>query len=103
MKVIIKKPGEQYGYTCDIENTLENLHNIVGGYIETVPCINGALIICNEEGKLKDLKINMPYYDDTLCGTIIVCGVSGEDFGDVPITFDEWKKYVDSQMELLNK
>lgn len=54
MKVIYKAPG------CapeprDIPNTLEELQATVGGYIETVTIASDAVIICNEEGRLRGL------------------------------------------------
>ena len=40
-------------------NTLERLQKLVGGYIETVPCIfTDYILVIDEEGKLKGLKEN---------------------------------------------
>lgn len=100
VKCIIKRPDEKYGHVTNISVTLENLQKTVEGYIETIPAINGAVIICNEEGKLKGLEPNMWYFHDMLRGTIIVIGTEGEDFADVPITFAQWKLFVDRQEEL---
>lgn len=97
IKVIIKRPDEEYGHVTHISARLENLQNTVGGYIETVPVQPGTIIICNEEGKLKELPPNMPYYHDTIHGTIIVCGQSGPDICDIPISLDTWKTFVDAQ------
>lgn len=99
-KVIIKRPDEEYGHVCHISTTLKNLQNTVGGHIETVPAVLGAVIICNEEGKLLGLEPNMWYYHDRLCGTIIVIGTQGEEFADCPIEFKQWKSFVDKQAEL---
>lgn len=96
-KVIIKRPDEEYGHVTNISMSLENLQRTVGGYIETVSAVGGAIIICNEEGKIKDLEPNMPYYHDQLRGTIIVCGVDGDEFSDIPIGLKEWKLFVDLQ------
>ena len=99
IKVIVKRPDEQYGHVTHISARLENLQNTVGGYIETIPVQPGTIIICNEEGKLKELPPNMPYYLDTIHGTIIVCGQSGEDISDIPITLQQWRNIVDRQEE----
>lgn len=96
-KVIIKRPDEQYGHVCNISTTLENLQKTVEGYIETIPAIQGAIILCNEEGKIKGLEPNMHYYGDILHGTIIIIGVDGEDFADIPITLAQWKEFCDEQ------
>jgi hypothetical protein len=60
-----------------IENTLENLQKIVGGYIECIKA-EGYDIIINEEGKLIDLEPNFGIYDgmDYVAGTAIFVGVN---------------------------
>ena len=100
IKVIIKRPDEEYGHVTNISPRLENLQKTVGGYIETIS--NDAFtIICNEEGKLLNLEPNMRYCGDVLRGTIIVCGVDGDEFGDIQISLAVWKKIVDKQKEFL--
>lgn len=99
IKVIIKRPDEKYGHVTHISARLENLQNTVGGYIEAVHVIRGVLLICNEEGKLNDLEPNMWLYGDLIRGTVIVCGQDGEEFGDVPISLQQWKNIVDKQEE----
>ncbi len=96
IKVIIKKPGEKYGKLSTIKNDLKALQEMVGGYIEAIYGENYA-IICDEEGKLKRYAPNMPYRGDLLVGTIIVVGVKGEEFSDISITLDDWKKVVDNK------
>ena len=60
MRVLIKRPDEQFGHVCNISDRLENLQNTVGGYIEVIEIAKSAdgkpiLLVCNEEGKLKNL------------------------------------------------
>ena len=95
MKVIVKRPDEEYGRIVYIENKLKTLQQIVGGYIEVVPITPEVLAICNEEGKLLNLEPNIRHYDDILHGTIIMCGATGDEFSDVPIDMDQWKGIVD--------
>jgi len=52
IKVIIKRPDEQYGHMTYISNTLKNLQRTVEGYIEVVPLRSDLVMICNEEGRL---------------------------------------------------
>lgn len=60
MKVLVKKVGQKL-VEKEIE-TLTDMQNIVGGYIETIPCENKPIaIVVNEEGKLKQLPINFFY------------------------------------------
>ena len=91
IKAIIKRPDEEFGHIANISCTLENLQKIVGGKIETLYLGRGTILIVNEEGKLMGLEPNfrMPY--DVIVGTAIVVGQEGDDFGDVPITFQTWK------------
>ena len=97
IRAIIKRPDEEYGHVTHISVSLENLQRTVGGYIETVVVtINGkrVVLILNEEGKLLNLEPNMGLGDDMLVGTIIAVGDGGEDFTDLPISFDAWKRFV---------
>lgn len=84
MKVIRKSPGET-PKLIDIPNTLEALQTEVGGYIETYTFTENACIVCNEEGRL----LNLPCCTTTLgvefAGPILVVGVDGEQFCDVPM------------------
>lgn len=93
IKVIIKKPDEEFGRLVEIENELEVFQSIVGGYIETTGYKN-LVIICNEEGKLRGLEPNILLGKDMLVGTIIVCGASGDEFSDIPIDFKKWEQIV---------
>lgn len=96
MRCIIKRPDEQYGHVTNISTSLKNLQNIVDGPIECVALGSKATIICNEEGKLRGLQPNfhmgIPPFTDVLVGEVIVIGVDGEDFGDLELTFDQWKR-----------
>ena len=81
IRVVKKRPG--MGPTLGwITNSLEAYQGFVGGYIETVPLdgVPGALIICNEEGKLQGLRENVLNGGDVIVGPIVVARVSGEDF-----------------------
>lgn len=84
IRVIIKEPGKAPHYE-EIENDLETLQMIVGGYIETVTLYD-IVIICDEEGRLSSKAMNCRLYGQQLCGTIIIAGVEGEDFADAPDT-----------------
>ena len=99
MKVIIKRPCDQFGEETTIPNTLRALQEAVGGYIETVTLDNGAVLICNEEGKIRDMPYNFTHrqmlgaipLQYPIFGTVIVCGIAEDEFDDVPIDFNEWK------------
>ena len=101
IRVIIKRPDEEYGHVCNISDRLENLQKTVGGYIEVVPLTTSPdgkpiLLICNEEGKLKGLEPNFSIDGELIVGTIFLCSSRGEEFDDLPLTFGlaEWKKFL---------
>ena len=67
-----------------MSNTLENLQKYVGGYIETVTIADRLVIICNEEGRLQGLPYNCSIMGTDFVGDIIMCGVDGDEFADLP-------------------
>lgn len=83
MKVIRKIPGQE-PELAQMDNTLEALQEAVGGYIEVVTMAKNACIICNEEGRLRGLPYNITFLGERFVGPVLVVGVSGEDFCDVP-------------------
>ena len=89
IRVNIKKPGMQPVRQL-IPNTLKALQIIVGGHIECVPFCSDAVILCNEEGKLKDLRYNVTMFGMDFVGTLIFVGVSGEEFDDFPGGLNDW-------------
>lgn len=98
IRAIVKRPDEQYGHMTNVSNTLKNLQKIVDGPIETVKISPHVVIICNEEGKLRGLEKNfwfglLPWARDLIVGEVVVVGVDGEDFVDLPewITIPVWK------------
>lgn len=90
IKVIIKEPGKLPRVT-NISDSLENLQRTVGGYIETVTLENECVIICDEEGRIKGKPHNCSICGVDFVGTIMICGVSGDAFADIPIDFNTVK------------
>ena len=74
-------------YMKIIPNTLEAFQEEVGGYIEVVPLGMGAVMVVNEEGKISGLEYNCDFFQDEICGNIVVCGEEGEEFSDCPQLF----------------
>lgn len=81
IKVLYKEPGKR-AEVKEIENTLEALQAAVGGYIETVTLATDAVIICDEEGLLKGKEYNCHIGGVGFVGTIIMAGVTGDEFAD---------------------
>lgn len=106
VRCIIKRPDEEYGHVTNISTSLKNLQNIVEGYIEMVTLFDGLggkklVLICNEEGKLKNLPFNFIFRSaaggvDAIVGDAIIIGADGEELCDVPISFDDWKEMLEA-------
>lgn len=98
IKAIVKRADEPFGHVAYISNTLENLQKIVGGYIETVTLPHDVVIICDEEGMLKGkphnctILPNRTFMRQHFVGDIIAVGADGDQFADVPIDMDIWKR-----------
>ncbi|MBQ6836411.1 MAG: DUF3846 domain-containing protein [Clostridia bacterium] len=75
LKVFIKHPSK-LGYTAVIKDELEEMQELVGGYIETVMFAENLVIVCNEEGRLIPLERNIL----DIYGTFFIVGVSGDEF-----------------------
>lgn len=83
MKILRKKVGCE-PEIVEVENTLEALQREVGGYIETVTITRDACIVVNEEGIINDLPFNTRLFGLQLFGTILIVGVDGDEFTDLP-------------------
>lgn len=94
IRVFIKEPY-QPGHKATISNTLPNLQNIVGGYIETYSIGSDFTIICNEEGRLLGLPRNCKLFDQVFVGTIIIAGIDGEKFSSCPLSTEECKELIE--------
>ena len=85
---VIHVPVRGYPEEIEIEDELEAMHQLVGGYIETVqfmspvPLRGNYLIVCNEEGKLLDLPSNIEIAGglDYICGDCFIVRRAGPEF-----------------------
>lgn len=91
IRVLTKRPGQVPRSTW-IENSLKNLQNYVGGYIETVTHAADCVVICDEEGRLNGKEYNCTICGVDFVGDIIICGVKEDEFADLPIEYNEAKK-----------
>jgi hypothetical protein len=58
IKVVVKRTGENHDF-CELENNLEMMQEIVGGYLEAVRLPNDIVLWCNEEGLIWGLPQNI--------------------------------------------
>ena len=84
LRVIYKVPGSKPEWRL-VDNTLEALQDLVGGYIEPVPWDNRHYLVCNEEGKLQGLEINFRWAEryDIIVGPCFWVSDDGEDFASI--------------------
>ena len=74
MKVLIVEPGKR-PIKADIDHTLHNLQQVVGGYIQAIyPWDDPVALVCDEEGLLKQREFNR-YIDPevVIFGTFFIC------------------------------
>lgn len=79
LTVVVKCVGKEPEVT-EIENTLFEMQVIVGGYIEAVYMFDGVVLICDEEGKIKNRPANFKLGRDIVVGDVFFVGTKGEDF-----------------------
>lgn len=79
MRIVVKKANE-LPEVKEIKGTLENLKEIVGGYIECINVFDNILCVCNEEGKLLGLPVNFLFMNDVIVGDVFFCAGGEEDF-----------------------
>ena len=94
LKVIFKEVGKN-PVVMEIDDTLEAKQKLVGGLIEIVPYKDDLLLICNEEGKITNLKPNLQFDYDYIAGNCFIVGDDYENSG--------FKSIEDSQVEDIKK
>ena len=82
MKIVAVRVG-QAPVIENLDNTLEEMHDFVGGCIEVLPLTrDGLVLVCNEEGKINSSKANrqLPHRGDVIFGDFFICETRGEEF-----------------------
>ena len=107
MKVVMVEPGKP-AYVTEIPNNLEGYQQAVGGgLIETIPYLDDAIMVGNEEAKLIGMEGNRRFGDSIVAGPFFICGeFEGEDGYEFCSLSDELcAKYVDrfSKPEQISK
>ena len=93
IKAFAKMPEHDW-HEILIENSLEGLQDYVHGFIETVTLARGICIICNEEGRIRNLPHCCTVGDIDFVGNILLVGTDEDEFCDVPVHLDAWKALV---------
>ncbi len=80
LKVIFKEVGKK-PIVIEVDDTLEAKQKLVGGLIEVIPYKDNLLLICNEEGKIMNLKPNLQFDYDYIAGNCFIVGDDHENSG----------------------
>ena len=85
MIVIYKHPDDLKPQTYAVDSELKALQDLVNGPIECITLQPNRLVaLVNEEGILRGLPYNCKLLGLPIYGPLILCGVDGEDFADIP-------------------
>ncbi len=88
----------------EVEDSLESFQKIVGGMIEEyTPFDDEVSIICNDEGKIRNLPMNRAIYsntdpdkiDDIICGDFFLCYAPFQSEKFLSLTNDMIEKYTE--------
>lgn len=82
-QIISKRPGES-PKVIDVELTIDNLAELVGGYIQTTS-FDGAFMLYDEDGRMKQLPPNFVFAGREIVGPCVIVGTNrdGDDFGEL--------------------
>lgn len=94
LKCLLVKPYE-LPEEIEIDNTLEDKQEIVGGYIECayLPNDDSVVLICNEEGKINGMKLNRDIGHDIIAGPFLIVGDDYENGDFKSLTEEQILKY----------
>lgn len=76
INVIVVRPDE-HPYVINIDNDLKTMQSIVDGDIEEIYLDDDTVLVCNEEGKLNNLKANRCVGHDIIAVTFFIAGDDG--------------------------
>ena len=81
IRVLLIKPGENPS-VVEVEDRLKSHQELVDGYIKMVHLTQDVALLCNEEGKIREMKpnrhFNLPFFKDIVCGNIVIVGINNE-------------------------
>ena len=75
---VIMCPAERAPYVTNIQDSLDNMQKIVGGYIETAKIAKYTIIVCSEEGRTLGMPENNSLPVSGFCGDCFICAVDGD-------------------------
>lgn len=91
LKIVYVEPGRA-PFVSEVRSDLKSIQKTVGGLIEPLYMDDGTILVCNDEGKLKDMPGNRRLGDSIIVGPFFMVGNGGEDFRS--LTDAETEKYM---------
>lgn len=97
MRVVLVEPRKQ-ARVIWIDNTLEAMQELVGGYIETFQLDDEVFIVCNEEGKMGGFEpCRAIWYEGELIeiifGTFFICAAPWDSENFDSLSEDQAKQF----------
>lgn len=100
IQILLIEPGK-YPKTMEINDSLESMQSLVGGYIEEYcPFDDDVAIVCNDEGKINGLPLNRAIYDsqtnellDIIAGNFFLVGTPTDSDSFQSLTQEQQMKY----------
>lgn len=91
ISALIKRPCETPKHV-NLSDRIESLQKTVGGYIEQIRITRDMVLLCDEDGKLKELPYNCTVCGVDYVGTIVIVGYDADGFADLPVDWKTMKK-----------
>ena len=79
LEVIRKEPGKR-SERITIPNTIKAMQKEVGGYIQCVYITSDVVVLCDEEGRLKEQSYCCTIKNNGFVGTVLIAGVDRDGF-----------------------
>ena len=79
MKILLKKVGKPL-IMAEVSNDLKEMQKVVGGPIEVLAIASNLACVCNEEGRLLNMKDNFDCLGEILVGDVFFCGLREDEF-----------------------
>lgn len=95
MKIVYFEVGKE-AKVMEVENTLESLQELVGGYIETVT-LGEIIIVVNEEGRILELPLNRIFGRMYFYGNFFIVSSDGDEFSSLT---DEHIEIIESLLNI---
>lgn len=92
LQIVYVEPN-RIPFISEVFNDLKSLQRAVDGSVEPVYLGDGAILVCNEEGKVKGMDCNRRVGDDVIAGPFFIVGE--EDGAFRSLTDEETQRYME--------